>query len=200
MTKPKVTSVESGSNTADKPDSWSLESLRLPTNYTETAGVKKLLLTLKARKPMSQEFVRVHPDEAFRMNLLCVDYKPDSEIYILTQAVAPEYVGETVTYTIYLATTRSGIPFLWPVRLPGADDKPNDWWRSAREAAEHAMAQWVRVKANMEAGFYDVHAATGTISDPTWPEHTFLELLKISFRDRMIDRVDHPLIQKLRGK
>jgi hypothetical protein len=41
--------------------------------------------------------------------------------------------------------------------------------------------------------------AQGTIAEPVWPEHSFQQLVKIAFRDRIVDRVDHPLIKKLRG-
>jgi hypothetical protein len=37
------------------------------------------------------------------------------------------------------------------------------------------------------------------IPDPVWPDMTFQELLRIGFRDRVVDRIDHPLIKRLRG-
>ena len=38
-----------------------------------------------------------------------------------------------------------------------------DWWRSAREAAELAMKSWVRVRANMNLGAYDIFEAESVI-------------------------------------
>jgi hypothetical protein len=89
--------------------------------------------------------------------------------------------------------------FLWPVRLPGPDGKLNEWWRSAAEAAELAMTRWVRVKANMDLGAYEIFSATGTLQDPTWPELSFNELLRIAFRDRVVDNIGHPVVKRLRG-
>jgi hypothetical protein len=42
-------------------------------------------------------------------------------------------------------------------------------------------------------------AAAATIPDPVWPELSFQELLRIAFRDRLVDRLDHAVIKRLRG-
>ena len=44
-----------------------LSALRLDQSYADTVGVKKLLTTVPVRKPNRQEFVRVHPDPAYRL-------------------------------------------------------------------------------------------------------------------------------------
>jgi hypothetical protein len=61
------------------------------------------------------------------------------------------------------------------------------------------MHEWVRITANMSLGAYDIYEATGNLPDPVWPDLPFPDLLRIAFRDRIVDRVDHPLIQRLRG-
>ncbi len=101
--------------------------------------------------------------------------------------------------TLFTAITRQGVAFLWPVRIPPPDSKQSEWWRSQREAAELAMTRWLRVKANMSLGAYEIVEALSLISEPAWPEASFQELLRTAFRDRMIDRVDHPVIHRLRG-
>jgi hypothetical protein len=101
--------------------------------------------------------------------------------------------------TLYTAINRQGVVFLWPVKLPGPDGKHNEWHRSAAEAAGRAMDRWVRVTANMAAGGYDIHVATGELTEPEWPKVSFQDILKIGFRDRIVDRADHPLVQRLRG-
>ena len=76
----------------------------------------------------------------------------------------PELTGEFVTKTLFLAVNRQGTLFFWPVRLPSPDGKDMEWWRSAREAAGLAMHDWVRVKANMNIGAYDIWKAESKIS------------------------------------
>ena len=74
-----------------------------------------------------------------------------------------------------------------------------EWWRSGREAAALAMHNWVRVKANMDLGAYDIFKAECAMAEPEWPELTYWELIRIAFRDHLIDRIDHPVIKRLRG-
>ena len=46
---------------------FNLEDLRLSQDFTTNVGVKKLVTTVPTRKPHRQEFVRVHPDPAYRL-------------------------------------------------------------------------------------------------------------------------------------
>jgi hypothetical protein len=179
------------------PDPFDLASLRLDQNFAETVGVKKLLKTLAVRKPGRQDFIRVHPDPAYRDNLALIDYKVDREVYVVTPAMARELPNEIIAVTIYLAIDRQGVPFLWPIRLPDADGKDLDWYRSAREAAGVGMENWVRVTANMKAGAYDIFVADGVAAEPVWPELTLQELIRIAFKDRLITSLDHRIVQRL---
>src|SRR5262249_23182367 len=99
----------------------------------------------------------------------------------------------------FTAINRQGVVFLWPVRLPAADDRKTDWPRSAREAAELAMTQWVRMKANMSLGAYEMTVAESVMADPVWPEISYTDLVRIAFRERIITTLDHAVIKRLRG-
>ena len=61
------------------------------------------------------------------------------------------------------------------------------------------MKGWVRVKANMSLGAYETTAAESLIPEPEWPQQSFQELLRIAFKDRLVDRLDHPVVKRLRG-
>jgi hypothetical protein len=120
-------------------------------------------------------------------------------LFLVPPPIARELPGEFFPVTMYTAINRQGIVFLWPVRLPGPDGKQLEWHRSAAEAAELAVTHWIRVKANMSLGAYDVYRAERTISDPKWPEVSFQELLRIAFKHRYVDSVDHAVVKRLRG-
>jgi hypothetical protein len=62
-----------------------------------------------------------------------------------------------------------------------------------------AMDCWLRVQANMDLGAYELRRAMHEIPAPVWPTHTLHELLKIAFRDRVVDRLDHPVVKRLHG-
>lgn len=182
------------------PDPFDPANLRLSQSFVETAGVKKLLTTVPVRKPGQQDFVRVHSDPAFCENFPIVELKDEREEYIVTASLVPTLMGELVTKTLFTAINRQGTVFLWPVRLPSPDGKDLDWWRSLREAAELAKTSWIRVRANVNLGAYDIFLAEGVIPDPEWPELGFWDLIRIAFRDHLIDRLDHPVVDRLQGR
>jgi hypothetical protein len=203
MNAPKLQTVDQAANPNPAeaiPDPFDLENLRLSQNFVETAGVKKLLRTVPVRKPNKQDYIRVHPNQQYRDNFPVIDLKDEREIYIPTARVVSALVGELVTVTLFTTVNRQGVTFLWPVRLPDPNGKSNQWWDSARDAAAIAMTRWVRVNSNMSLGAYDLHHAENQKSEPEWPEASFQELIKIAFRDRLIDSLDHPVIRRLRGE
>jgi hypothetical protein len=51
----------------------------------------------------------------------------------------------------------------------------------------------------MSLGAYEIFEASGDLPEPGWPDISFEEILKIAFRERLVDRADHPLVQRLRG-
>jgi len=182
------------------PDPFDLASLRLNASFLDTAGVKKLVTTVPARKPGAQDFVRVRPEPAYREDFAMIELKDEREDYLVRPEIVPELTGELVYKTIFTAITRQAVVFLWPVRLPTPDDRKNDWSRSAREAAEMAMTRWIRMKSNISLGAYEIHLAESVMADPVWPELSFQELLRIAYRDRMIASLDHAVIKRLRGQ
>jgi hypothetical protein len=182
------------------PDPFDIGSLRLNPSFLETAGVKKLLTTVPARRPSPQDFVRVHPAPEYRENFAMVDLKDDREDFLVRPEILPELTGEVLYKTLFTAINRQGIVFLWPVKLPAPDDRKTEWPRSAREAAEMAMGRWIRMKANMSLGAYEITVAESVMADPVWPNLSFQELVRIAYRDRMITALDHPVIKRLRGQ
>ena len=175
-------------------------ALRLDQSYADTVGVKKLLTTVPVRKPNSQEFVRVHPDLAFRLTpAATIEVKEDREVYLVTPNMAQALPGEFSAVTQHLAINRQGVLFLWPVKLPNPEGKHNEWNRSAAEAAERSMKKWVRVTSSMSLGAYEIFEASGDLPEPVWPDYSLKEILEIAFRDRIVDRPDHPLVQRLKG-
>lgn len=186
---------------ATAPDPFNPASLRLDPSYADTVGVRKLLTTVPVRKPNKQEFVRVHPDPLYRLTpAAIIEIKEDREVYLVTPAMAAELPDDFSVATLFTATNRQGVLFLWPVKLPAPDGRQNEWHRSAAEAAETAMLDWVRIKANMSLGAYELFKATGDLPDPEWADLPFPDILRIAFRDRYVEAPDHPLIKRLRGE
>jgi hypothetical protein len=187
------------SNDAATSDPYDLGNLRLSQSFTETAGVKKLLTTVPVRKPHKQDFVRVHPNKDYRADVLLIELKEDRETYLVGGSMFDELATEAEPFTLFTGINRQGVVFLWPVRLPTPDGKVIEWHRSLREAAETATGRWTRIKSNMSLGAYETTVAESAIADPAWPEASFQELIRIGFRDRLIDVATHPVVKRLRG-
>src|SRR5262249_14826049 len=64
-------------STADDDPFADLSKWRLSQDFVEQASVKKLLTTVPVRKPLAQDFVRVHPDAAFRMPCAIIELKDE---------------------------------------------------------------------------------------------------------------------------
>jgi hypothetical protein len=55
------------------------------------------------------------------------------------------------------------------------------------------------VKSNQNLGAYDVFEAAADYGEPEWPSLDFWGLIRIAFRDRLINSADHPVVKRLRG-
>ena len=186
--------------TSATPNPFNPADLRLSQSFAGTVGVKKLLITVPVRKPNRQDFVRVHPDPAYRLTpTAIIELNDDNETYLLSPTMAQQLPGEFSVVTLHTTINRQGAIHLWPVKLPGEDGRQLEAHRSAAEAAERAMERWVRVTWNKSTRAYNIFETTGDHPEPVWPDVSFEEILKIAFRDRYVDRVDHPLVQRLQG-
>jgi hypothetical protein len=186
---------------APPPNPFDPERLRISLDFDEGVGVKKAILTIPVRKPNAQNFVRVREEPEYRLPVAVIELKDEREWYLVTPEVAQHIPGECFKVVIYTCMSRSGVLFLWPVRLPGADGRQSEWHRSAAEAAEMGMKRWIRVKANMDLGAYEVFEASAAIPDPVWPSGlTLMQTLMIGFKGRLVDSLDHPVLKRLRGE
>lgn len=182
------------------PDPFDPASLRLGQDFGASLGVKKVVTVVPCRKPHNQEFVRVRPGEDYRIETAVFEDKINRESFLVDRGLWSELAGIICQVCLFTAVSRQANVFLWQVKLPGADGRSNAWNDSALSAARLAETRWVRVSSNMPAGMYDVFEAASGLSEPEWPDLTFTELLRISFRDRFIRDINHPLLRALRGE
>ena len=182
------------------PDPFDLESLKLSQDFASTIGVKKVLTTVPCRKPNRHEFVRVRPGADWHLETGIFEDKIQREMYLVGRDMWGELAGEITPVCLFTTITKQGDISLWPVKLPGTDGKTNSWNESALAASQLATKKWARVASNMNAGYYDTFEATGELSEPKWPELSLQEIVKLCFKDRLIDSVDHPVLRALRGE
>lgn len=185
---------------ADAPASELLDlaAIRLPQGF-EAGGVKAAITLLQVRRPDRQWFVRVHSGHDYQITVATLDY--ERAVYLLHPTIAAALPGECRQTAIYLAITRQGVPFLWPINL--SYDRAgtlNPWAVSSLQAARHAMTKWTRLASNQQLGAYEIFTAEADLDDPEFPDKSFQELLSLGFRDRYITSTDHIIIQRLHGR
>jgi hypothetical protein len=184
----------------EPPDPFDPASLRLDANYAAGLGVKKMLTTVPVRKPGKQEWFRVRPGDAWRLQTATFEDEALRETYLVSQSLWSELAGLIHPTLIVTAINRQGDLFLWRLKLPGADGRPNHWTDSALAIAREAETGWRRMASNMAAGYYEGFVPEATLPEPEWPERTFAEIIRTAFKGRLIDSLDHPLLRSLRGE
>lgn len=183
------------------PDPFNLADLRLGSNYAAGLGVRKVISTIPNRKPNKSEWFRVRPGEEWRLQTAVLELERGVEraTYLVAPSLWPDLSGEVTPALLLTCVNRAGDLFLWRIKLPGSDGRTNAWTESALQIAQAAEANWCRMVSDMTNGHYSHFEPAEGLPDPQWPDLSFSAILKIAFRDRMIDSADHPVLRELRG-
>ena len=198
----EMSSEHSPSNSADpvsteyKPPDFS--KFALSQNFGAQIKVTKRLITVPVRKPSKTQWFQIHPE--YKLDVLLLKYGDrGDDYYLIEPSLADQLIDLAQAFKLVVAVDRQGVVFVWPLRLPDAERAMN-WHLSALEAASHAEVQWTRVQAHMGLGAYEIHAAEGITDVPKWPGMLMDEILEIAFKNKIIDRLDHFVLQQLRGE
>jgi hypothetical protein len=195
-----LTQASEGSKTQPA-DDFNLEKYRLTQDYESLINVKRIITTVPVKKPEKQWFVRVHPDPEWQLETAVLEDKEDRTTYLVVPSLWADLVQEITLKVLFAAVTTHKVFFLWPVKLPGEDGRTDHWNESSLDAAQLAMKGWIRVRANMALGAYEVLTAGGQLHEPEWPQDiSFNELVKIAFKGRIIKEWEHPVLKRLRGE
>ena len=176
--------------------------IRVDATMSDGPSVTKVLAKVPVQKPDKAWFVRTHPDaENYSLDALVLELKQEGEIYLIDPKLRDSLLDERCVSVmrLRLAVNRQGDIFVWPIRLPGVDGTSNSWNESALEAADRASESWVRLSANRRVGAYDI-AVASISEDPRWPDKPFNDVLRIAFKGKVIDSLDHPVLRRLRGE
>jgi hypothetical protein len=177
-----------------------LEACRLNQDFGSGLGVRKAPTRIAVRKPNKTEFFRVSKDPEHRFSCWVLHLQEEGETYLVTSAASATLPNLLRPAELRLAVDRHGNAFIIPAHIPDPDGRTNPWHQSLNLAVEEAEDNWVRVTANMKNGSYDLYIAEGNLAPPKWPEQGFTELLSIAFRNRVIDSVNHPVVEQLLGR
>jgi hypothetical protein len=181
-----------------------LDSIRRPSP-TDLLDEKQVDVHLPVRKPKPREHFRICDDPSMSMNLTVYIHKPEGSMDEETFFVMPNMEThlreqeELRIVQIVLCRTLSGALFLWPLPVHDGDGPARSHITSARSIAREALAKWVRMKWRRSDNAYFMLVAEDAQTEPQWPDKPFSELLKLAFKDKVIDSRDHPVMKELRG-
>ena len=176
-----------------------LDALRLSPDAASVAGTSEVLSHVPVRKPNRHEFFRTRPDAEYWFDTGVFEDKEERETFFVAPRMREALVGEIKPVLLVPTITRQGVLLLWPLKLPVEGQRHNGWMETARDAAELAKTAWVRLAADMGLGGYRIYQAEGELSEPEWPDRPFPEIMRIAFRDRIVDTENHPVVRRLRG-
>lgn len=189
---------DNGAMAREPVDPFNPETLRVGAQAD--IDVEKVLTAVPVKKPKRTEFFRVHPEYATDMLILEHDTGMSRDTYLVHPSVQHVLSEELRKVRLFLCINKNGTPFLWPAKLPRAD---NELGRRAAETglqtAEEAKKVWVKMVWDRDLSGYQMYRAKGDLGEPQWPDKTFRDLIEIAFRERLIDREDHSVIRDLEG-
>lgn len=175
-----------------------LEAIRLRPDEAGMIGSEEVLVHVSVRRPNVNEFVRTNPDPAMWF-ATSIYIDAERETFFVAPNVRDSLIAGVKAVLLTPTIDQRGVFFIWPVALGDGSGRRNAWHETAREAAELAKAEWVKLVSDMSSGCYRIFRAKGKLKDPTFPAKSLEELLRIAFRDRVIDSEDHPAVRQALG-
>ena len=177
-----------------------LNNITLPQDYQNEPGAKKLYTKIPVRKPRKTEFFRVLDSEEYTAKAAIIELKEERETYLVSIDLLSDLSDYAVPVQVCVVMTRMQSLLIWPVKLP--QERRNLWHDTALEASHLAKEKWICIRADMNAGGYDILEAVAKLPEPEWPteELTFQRMLELGFKDFFVDSLDHPLIRRLTGQ
>lgn len=175
---------------------FNFAAFRMGQDFTAVA-VKSVLTRISCRKPGKTEFFRT--STTFEFPTAVLEDTEANETYLVNPNLWTELGTDLKRKILILCVNRSGAPFIWAVNAPNPE-RSCSWTDSAIATANLGKTHWVRIRSDMAAKQYETVIAEGLKDEPKWPEKTEQEILELSFKNRIIEESNHPVLRKLRGE
>jgi hypothetical protein len=179
---------------------WDLSTLRLPQNFDDIIMAQPVIANVTVRKPHSQEWFRVHPREDYRLQTAIINLKSESESYLVHPTLLIPLWEEIQPVVLFFVVNRQQEFFIWPVRLPKGDVRPDNYIQTDMAAAKAAETNWTRRAWVPQTRSHKISTTKKWNENPIWPEVSFQQLIDIAFKDRRIGDLEHSVVKGLRGE
>jgi hypothetical protein len=212
--KPTIVPINEEPIAIAKPDEFSLDKFKV-TRAATIAKVETLLTALPHHSlSEAKDFARLHPNEAdFWSSPFCfvnvpIQGQKRDTMHLIDEGLAMQYLtsARIIRVRLALATKPHDRFFLCHVPSQNLD---NVWNKTNLLACQNAKTSWTqavsRLEENVEgyqilSAVHDENAAEGpAFPDPIWPAQTLGKFIIVTFAGRMIEKADHPGLQRLIG-
>jgi hypothetical protein len=176
-----------------------LTKTRCEQNYADHIKTRRKAVTVPIHNPDKQAWIFIHPDPAWHVvRPLLVD-KINRRTYVVMPQLEPEVADDLKMKKLVTYATRQGSINLWPISMPDEFGFLDSWSESAQLIVAESSGQWIRVKPDRAEGtYYTMEMATNVNAPvPKWPE-SFSWVFNTAFKNRLIERLDHPILRALR--
>jgi hypothetical protein len=161
---------------------------------------KPLITRIRVGKPPKHAFFRSHPDwQHYTQEIeVIIDEQNFGEEHLVAPAMDAHLSTKLIHKIATLCITMQKALFISTVRLPDQQTGRTDPFNESMLAAmREARSQWVAVEN--KGGEWGTQTPIDMFPDPEWPDITMREVLKIGFRGRLVENLDHPLVKRLLG-
>jgi hypothetical protein len=179
-----------------------LDSYRVNQDFSEYLQAGKRPVVIPVGRPPRQEWVLFNPSGKWRQAFNLLEDEMNRHTYVVAKHLVPDVLDDLKPKLLVAYTTWSHTWGLWPLRLPGEDGDLDSFNTSAHAITIEYAGRWVRVLTNKPGKVYTVIVPKEgvVVPVPTWPEGGFNYLFQLAFRGRVINDLDHPVIQRLQGR
>ena len=180
-----------------------LDRVKARASQQSVIGVTTEYTVIPIRNPKPDEFFRVTPDEGYSVNVNILQMKTDNEWYLVDEDILPDIQLESQlkVMQLYVCVTQNSTPFVCLIPLPDSDGRLNSWHESGHKSMGEAKSFWVRRQADKSNGGYLItKAINAQLPDPKWPSEPLEDLIEKAFDRYYIDKLDHPVLRRLRGE
>lgn len=159
------------------------------------------VVAIKKASEHKMSFCRTTQDPEMWGNWLVIEDEEDKAHYLVVPELGQQLTNERLLSERILvpSITNDRKLFLWPLKVVEGKYGCRDHTAhsSHRAAAERAKDVWIRVSYNFEKQRY-CWIEQPNLEAPQWPSDLdYLEMIQCAFEGRIIESLDHELIQRL---
>jgi hypothetical protein len=151
---------------------------------------------VEVRPPCAGEWFRVKPGDERRASTLALRDAGTGCVYLLPRELWPALGATLVPVCLRAWTNLTGRLAVWPIGLPTLEGGPELTLGPTCVVAELAEMKWCRLRNALHGQGVILSTQREGLPEPEWPDVSFIDIVELAFRDRLITSLDHPVIHQ----